>query len=215
MNFDTSVLEYWKQRINSHLSDTYMGVPMLKLPEDLATYEYLMYEAKVNVVVELGTGCGGSAMWFRDRLMCMAMTGHINNYGVVTVDKVDRTTRLLANRRIAQIFGDVTDSLVYDQVESCIKSTDRVMVIEDTAHTYDTTYAALDLYSDLVSVGSYFVVEDTYIDNPKLRPDGLALDQSQLTLAIEQMLRDKDDFEIVPPRYGITTNPGGWLKRVK
>lgn len=215
MNFDTSVLEYWKQRINSHLSDTYMGVPMLKLPEDLATYEHIMYEAKVNVVVELGTGCGGSAMWFRDRLLAMELAGHVKDTHVITIDLVDRTQGNALTRwnKITRLYGDVSASC---QVTNP-KPTDRIMVVEDSAHTYNTTYDALANYSDLVSVGSYFVVEDTYIDNPKLRPDGLADDQHGVLFAVNDFLvNDLDNrFKRVDTPYGITTNPGGWLKRVK
>lgn len=172
MNFDTSVLEYWRSRIDSHLSDTYMGVPMLKLPEDLAMYEHIMYEAKVNVVVELGTGCGGSAMWFRDRLLTMELADHVDNIRVITVDIVDRIQRGFHRNKIVGLYGDITDPDALGLVKSYLFPDDRVMVIEDSAHTYNTTYDALANYSDLVSVGSYFVVEDTYIDNIKLRPDG-------------------------------------------
>ena len=47
------------------------GLPLVKFAEDLRTYERLLWSARVDVVIEIGTFVGGSALWFRDRLRAM------------------------------------------------------------------------------------------------------------------------------------------------
>ena len=60
--------EYWLARAAQHTTDTYAGVPLFKFPEDLRTYEHLLWADRSDTVIEIGTSAGGSALWFRDRL---------------------------------------------------------------------------------------------------------------------------------------------------
>jgi cephalosporin hydroxylase len=50
------------------MRDSYAGVQMYKFPDDLRVDEHLMWLARPNVVIEIGSYFGGSALWFRDRL---------------------------------------------------------------------------------------------------------------------------------------------------
>ena len=61
--------DYWLARAAQHTSDSYAGVPLSKFPEDLRTYEHLLWETRADTVIEIGTQAGGSALWFRDRLL--------------------------------------------------------------------------------------------------------------------------------------------------
>jgi cephalosporin hydroxylase len=56
-----TVRTYWNARVAQHLNDSYLGVPLLKFPEDLRVYEHLLWESRANVVIEIGTNLGGSA----------------------------------------------------------------------------------------------------------------------------------------------------------
>jgi cephalosporin hydroxylase len=44
------------------------------------------------------------------------------------------------------------------------------MVIDDGSHTYDDVMSALGIFKDIVSVGSYFIVEDGALDKIGLGP---------------------------------------------
>src|SRR5437763_15494898 len=82
---DTTALELFRARVAQTLFDTYAGIPMLKFPEDLRVYEHLIWSARVEVVLELGTQNGGSALWFRDRLRTLAGYGQISRPRVVSL----------------------------------------------------------------------------------------------------------------------------------
>ena len=64
----------------------------------------------------------------------------------------------------------------------------------------------------MVSVGSYMIVEDMHLAGHPVRT-GIG----DPTAAVEQFLRERDDF--VPDRsrekFVLTWNRGGWLKRVR
>jgi cephalosporin hydroxylase len=90
------------------------------------------------------------------------------------------------------------------------------MVIEDSAHVYETTRAALELYSDLIPPGGFFVVEDGCVDVPWMRikqdwPEGVlpALDE-WLATPQGSAFRVRRDLEV----YGVSCHPSGFLQRV-
>lgn len=86
--------EYWRARAEQHTSDTYCGIPLVKFPEGLRVYEHLLWDSSANVVIEVGTHSGGSALWFRDRLTVLAARGRIRRaVRVISVDIDQRLAR--------------------------------------------------------------------------------------------------------------------------
>ena len=53
----------------------------------------------------------------------------------------------------------MTDPSLPAEVERLLPDDARCLVIEDSAHTYATTRAALDAFAHLVPAGGFFVVE--------------------------------------------------------
>ncbi|MGI8512190.1 MAG: CmcI family methyltransferase, partial [Solirubrobacteraceae bacterium] len=176
MDLDRPVEELWHERAEQVLYDTYAGVPLSKFPEDLRTYEHILWHCEVDVVVELGTNAGGSALWFRDRLRDFAAYREGGRTQVISVDLgVDAATHALAAvdpdyaRTITLLSGDVRDPGLAEQVAGLVPAGVSCLVIDDSGHTYETTRAALDGFSGLVRPGGFFVVEDGCVDIEQMR----------------------------------------------
>jgi cephalosporin hydroxylase len=87
------------------------------------------------------------------------------------------------------------------------------MVVLDSDHHKDHVLEELRLYSPLVSVGQYLIVEDTHFNgHPILKNFGPGPWE-----AVEEFLRERPDFAVDSSRekYGMTFNPHGYLRRVK
>src|SRR5688500_2927920 len=56
----------WQQRISYRL--TWMGVPVIQLPEDLITMQAVIHRVRPDVIVETGTAHGGSAIFYASML---------------------------------------------------------------------------------------------------------------------------------------------------
>jgi cephalosporin hydroxylase len=56
------------------------------MPEDLRVYEHLLWAGCVDTVIELGSGAGGSALWFHDRLRGFQEQGRSAGAAVISVD---------------------------------------------------------------------------------------------------------------------------------
>jgi cephalosporin hydroxylase len=217
------VREYWLRRVRQHTSDSYAGVPMSKFPEDLRVYEHLLWIVRPKVVIEIGTQYGGSALWFRDRLVALARYGGASNPRVISVDlDVAQAGAALEAAdpeyaaTITLLQGDVRDSSVPAAVKALFPAGARCFVVEDSAHTYETTSAALAGFSQLVPPEGFFVVEDGCVDVEEMRaedewPRGvLPAVRDWLGTEAGKNFTVRRDLEL----YGISCHPEGFLQRI-
>lgn len=223
MHLDSRVRDLWFARAEQHVSDTYAGVRILKFPEDLRTYEHLLWTMRADAVVEIGTRYGGSALWFRDRLRDMRTYGRIGESRVISID-VDLTLAHTALREadpdhdaITLLEADVRDPTLPDRVRDLLPEGARCLVVEDSQHVYETTSAALAGFADFVPLGGYFVVEDGWVDVEEMRLDDtlprgvLPAIADWLNTSEGQRFRVRRDLEL----YGMSGYPGGFLQRVR
>ncbi len=222
VRLDSSVASLWQHRVDQHVRDWYMGLRLQKFPEDLRVYEHLLWEYQPNVVIELGGHRGGSALWFRDRLVALARYRPLGRPLVVSVSLDTTPAREGVALRdpghadsIVFIDGDVRDPDLPGRVAAVLPGEARCLVVEDTAHEYDTTMAALAGFGRFVAPGGYFVVEDGIVDVAGLRPVNAGW--GGVLLAIDEWLATDDGRAFTVRRdlemYGLTTCVRGWLHR--
>ncbi|HWM11537.1 MAG TPA: CmcI family methyltransferase [Solirubrobacteraceae bacterium] len=222
-NLTDTVKDYWFARVAQHEFDWYAGVRLLKFPEDLRVYEHLIWLSRASVVIEIGARFGGSALWFRDRLRTLQAYGLIERPLVVSIDiepdlaRAGVLTADPSSEGIEVIGGDVTDPELPDRVAALVPEGASCLVIEDSAHVYDTTLAALEGFTRFVPPGGFFVVEDGCVDVDELRlkpdwPRGV-LPALHDWLATEQgsAFTVREDLEL----YGMSCHPGGFLQRTQ
>lgn len=223
IGLDESLRTYWLARARQHTQDWYAGAQIAKFPEDLRVYEHLLWQSRANTVIELGASFGGSALWFRDRLRSLAAYGRAASVRVISVDldvEPARTSIRAADpgfeETITLIAGDVLDPALPDLVATHLPSDARCFVVEDSAHTYETTSAALEGFARFVPPEGYFVVEDGCVDVEEMRlsrewPRGVLLALNDwLATAAGSRFVVRRDLEL----YGISCHPEGYLQRV-
>ena len=187
-------------------STTWCGIRTQKNPLDFWVYQELLWERQPDVVIEIGNLFGGST------LALAHLLDAIGHGRIIAVDRqqdtmIDPLAR--AHPRITWIDGDAT--IVFDQVSSQISDSERVMVIDDSAHDYVTTTRILDLYSQLVKVDDYFIVEDGICHHGI--PVGPMPGPYE---SIKSWLRKNPNWVSDRGRENwiVTYNPHGFLKRV-
>jgi cephalosporin hydroxylase len=215
--------DYWDDRVRQHTQDSYVGVGFAKFPEDLRTYEHIMWSQRPNFVIEIGTSFGGSALWFRDRLRWLETYGRIGSGQVISIDlEVEAARASIADadphfeETITLLAGDVRDPALPDAVARHLPSGARCLVVEDSAHEYDTTMAALVGFARFVPSRGFFVVEDGYVDieDRRIAPE---LPRGVLP-AVHDWLKTREGRRFTVDRaaeiYGVTSHPQGFLRRL-
>ena len=182
---------------------TYFGIPTYKFPLDAWVYQQLLFDYKPDVIVEIGSKFGGSA------LMMAHWLDRIGKGRIISVDICDKIYPLARQHpRCMFLTGAALD--VLPQILEQIKFPEKVIVIEDSSHDEKHTLACLRLYSPLIKKGGYYIVEDSIANH------GLPRNYSGPYPAIQTFLKENHAFEVDREceQYLITWNPSGYLKRV-
>ena len=184
---------------------TYFGIQTLKNPLDFWIYQELISSVQPDVIVEIGNFRGGS-------LLALAHLCDAREKGRVIgvdVDQKEIADAVRAHPRISLIEGDAVEKA--PDVRRTIGTNDRVMVIEDSSHSYENTLAVMRAYAGLVSSESYLIVEDGNCHH------GLDMGPSPGPYeAITEFMRDNSQFAIDRDceSFFLTWNPRGYLRRI-
>lgn len=186
---------------------SWIGVPIWKFPADSFRFQEIIVETRPDVIVETGTYKGGSAYYYA------TLFDLLGNGRIITVDIAESPGHPV-HERITYLLGSSTDPAIIDRIKSLIEPGERVMVALDSDHSANHVREELRLYSPLVTVGNYLVVEDT-AGSILGMPVGMS--GGPMT-ALEEFLQTDTDFETVPDNrleFSVTGNTNGWLRRVK
>ena len=192
---------------NGHYSVTYRGIKAIKCPFDYVIYQMLIFELKPDLIIEIGTNIGGTALYFADLLNIIGK-GEVHTIDIV---KGQSDSSLNSNPRI-KFFTDGYQN--YDL--ALTKGFETILVIEDGPHTYQDSLNAIKKFSPVVTKGSYLIVEDGIVTELNIQKNfgGGPLK------AIDEFLADNDNF-IIDRKWcdmfgtNATFNVNGFLKKVK
>jgi cephalosporin hydroxylase len=185
----------------------WLGTPVCKCPLDLWVFQEILVAVRPDIIIETGTGRGGSAVF----MACICDI--LQNGQVVTIDVTDRSDRP-AHDRVTYLHGSSTAPEIRAKVESIVREhpdSPTVMVLLDAAHNAEHVLEELRIYHELVSPGSYLIVEDTNVNSHPVEP-GFGPGPTE---AIETFMSENDAFFVDTDmeKFHLTFNPGGFLKR--
>jgi cephalosporin hydroxylase len=185
----------------------WLGVTTYKNPLDAWILQEIVCDVRPELIVEIGSAKGGSAMF-----LCTILD-QLGGGRLLSVD-VDHSGFAARSHRIDKLTGDSAAPEIRSEVARLAHGK-RTLVIHDGDHRKDNVLADLEAYAPLVSVGSYCVVEDGIIDQFE-HGDGIGTREEGPLAAVEAFLAHHPEFVVdeTRERYLLTYNPSGYLKRV-
>ena len=206
-------------------SFTWMGRPIIQLPEDILRIQEIIYRVKPGVLIETGIAHGGSLIFYASLFEAM---GKGRVIGVDIEIRSHNRKAIEAHemyKRITMIEGSSIDSNIVAQVRANLRSNERCIVILDAKHTKAHVLAELQSYSEFVAVDSYIVACDGIMQDlvgaPRTSPEW-ATDNPQS--AVKDFLAERDDFILEEPmipfnegqiKERVTYWPNAFLRRIK
>lgn len=211
----------WCQKYSYTFS--WLGFPIIQLPEDLLRIQEVIFRVKPDVIVETGIAHGGSLIFYSS--LCKIL-GRGRVIGV-DIDIRPHNRRTLEASElfptITLVEGSSIDSEVVSQVKDLIKPGETVLVLLDSCHTKDHVAAELEAYHDLVTPGSYIVATDGIMMDLYDVPQGQkGWRDDHPTAAATQFALAHPEFEQEQPAWvfnesnldqNVTYWPGAWLRR--
>lgn len=214
----------WLREIGRHkytYNFTWMGRPIIQLPQDILALQEIIWQVKPQAIVETGIAHGGSLIFHASMLELLGGEGRV--LGVDIDIRAHNRQAIEAHpmaKRITLFQGSSIDESTATQVRDWVGAAAPVLVILDSNHTHDHVLRELELYAPLVSEGSYLVVLDTAIED---MPDEAFVDRpwgigNNPKTAVREFLKSTDRFEIdaaLDAKLLISVAPEGYLRCVK
>jgi cephalosporin hydroxylase len=204
---------------------SWLGRPLIQLPEDVMRIQEVIFEVKPDVIVETGVAHGGSLILYASLLEAMGSMGRV--IGVDIEIRHHNRAAIEAHplfKRILLVEGSSTDPDIVARVKSQIPAGAKVLVILDSNHTRDHVRAELEAYHDIVSPGAYIVATDGVMSavagTPRGTPGWVTDNPTQ---AAKDFSSTHPEFVIEQPRWtfnesslseNITHWPGAYLRRL-
>jgi cephalosporin hydroxylase len=212
----------WNQKYAYSFS--WLGRPIIQLPEDMVRTQEVIYRVKPDVIIETGIAHGGSLIFYAS--LCKMM----GQGRVVGVDIEIRSHNRKAveahelSSVITLIEGNSVAPETVEQVQTLVKPGETVLVLLDSNHSKAHVLAELQAYAPLVSVGSYIVATDGIMGDvagsPRASPEWLWDNPRQ---AAVEFVKQNPGFVIEEPPFPfnesgiverVTYWPDGFIKRL-
>ena len=205
---------------------TWMGRPIIQIPEDMVRIQELIFTLQPDVIVETGIAHGGSLVFYAS--LCKIL----GRGRVIGVDVEIRAHNRAAIEShplfsyITLIEGDSIAPETTARVRQSVAGAASVLVLLDSNHSKAHVLGELRAYAPLVSVGSYIVAMDGSImelvaGGPRTAADWRT---NNARAAAEEFVRENADFVVDEPRFlfneSLISEPvsywrGGHLKRIR
>ena len=212
--------------INKHVySFTWLGRPVIQLPEDMIRLQEIIYTLQPDVIVETGVAHGGSLIFHAS--VCQ-LVGRGRVIGV-DIEIRPHNRRAIETHQLASLItlieGSSVDPSIVKQITAQIKTGEQVLILLDSCHSRDHVLAELRAYSPLVTPSSYIVATDGIMEDlvgaPRSEPDWGWNNPRRAAL---EFVADNPQFIIEEPEFRfnegnirerVTHWPSAFIKRVR
>jgi len=206
-------------------SFTWMGRPMIQLPEDMIRLQEVIYSVKPDVIIETGVAHGGSLIFYAT--LCKAMErGRVIG---VDIEIRPHNRKAIESHQLAPLIalieGNSVDPSVVEQVKARVHPGETVLVLLDSCHEKDHVLAELNAYAPLVTRGSYLVamdgIKEELVGAPRSQQDWTWNNPKKAAL---EFVAKNPEFIIEEPSFlfnegniseRVTYWPSGFIKRVE
>ncbi len=202
---------------------SWMGRPIIQLPEDMVRTQEVVYRVKPDVIIETGVAHGGSLIYYASLFKAMGKGRVIG----VDIEIRPHNRKAIEAHELASyitlIEGSSTAPDIVRKVKNLVRQGETVMVILDSNHTKEHVANELAAYYDLITPGSYIVATDGSMKDLYDVPRGAAdWEWNHPTAAAAEFAQRHPEFVLEQPAWpfneselteNITHWPGAWLRK--
>jgi cephalosporin hydroxylase len=144
---------------------SWMGRPIIQYPQDIIAMQEIIWEVKPDLIIETGIAHGGSLIYYASLLELIGK-GEVLGIDIdIRKHNKEEIEKHPMFKRIKMIEGSSIDESIVAEVRSIAQGKQNILVVLDSNHTFEHVLRELQMYSPLVSLGSYIVVFDTIVED--------------------------------------------------
>ena len=204
---------------------SWLGRPIIQLPEDMVRTQEVIYRLKPDVIVETGIAHGGSLIFYAG--LCR-LIGKGRIVGIDVEIRPHNRQAIEAHELfdlITMVEGDSVSPEVTAKVDELLDGAQTVLVILDSNHTKQHVLAELEAYHHLVTPGSYIVATDGVMQwvhdvprgDPEWKEDNPSAAALEFASAHPEFVVEQPPwpFNESPLDKNVTHWPDAWLRRTE
>jgi cephalosporin hydroxylase len=145
---------------------TWMGRPIIQYPQDIMALQEIIWQVRPQLIIETGIAHGGSLIFSASMLQLIGGDGHVLGIDIdIRPHNRVEIEKHPMSKRITMIQGSSIAEDVVRQARELARDKSPILVILDSNHTHEHVLRELELYSPLVTGGSYVIVFDTVVED--------------------------------------------------
>lgn len=143
----------------------WLGVPVIRLPDDIVVLQELIWEYRPTAIVETGVARGGSLILNASLQVLAGMKAKVLG---IDISIFPHTRHDLERHPFFEGINlredDSTSRGTQDAVRVFLEGHDRALLVLDSNHTHEHVLNELRMLAPLLPVGSYVLIADTLIE---------------------------------------------------
>lgn len=211
----------WNEKYQYNFS--WMGRPIIQLPEDMIRIQEAIYQVKPDVIIETGIAHGGSLVYYASLARVMGKGRVIG----IDIEIRPHNLKAIKDHELASLItlveGSSTDPNVVAKVKKLVNPGESVLVVLDSCHTKDHVADELEAYHTMITPGSYIIATDGIMKELYDVPRGkIEWKSDHPAAAAASFAARHPEFVLEQPKWpfsesnlteNITHWPGAWLRR--
>lgn len=151
-----------RMHANLHLYNrSWLGIPIKQHPSDMVTMQEMICKVRPKWIVETGVKFGGGCLFYAS-ILDLIGEGSVVGVDIKVLSETEKVLKHPSAKRITGFYEyNSTSPEWLEKLRKMIGTDSPVIVILDSSHAKDHVLRELELYSKIVTVGSYMLCCDS------------------------------------------------------
>lgn len=196
----------------------WLGVPIIKMPEEIMIIQEVMYQIRPTAVIEVGVARGGGVSLYHSLQTLLGITPNILGIDIKFFPHTLSALSKLQNQGVRLVEGRSLDSSTKEILVEFLKGHQKVFVILDGDHSHENVLKELRMFHELLPQDSVVLCADTLVS--KIRQTGLKRnwdESSNPATALSQFLSENrmwQPIKKVNEKVILSESPNGWIQKI-